>query len=198
MTTYQNSIWDLSDLYPGIKTEPVDATLQQVEKDTTKFETFREQLSPEMDIEDFYEAITLTEKIYLQIGKLAQYAFLRFSANTQDSEATTFMGKIDQLAADVENKMLFFSLWWKGLSDEEAQKFMVRAGQYEYFLQKLRNFKPYTLSEPEEKNPQHQECHRLFRPQQHLRGNHQPPDLLPHPGWGNQRNDPGRTGTEFL
>ncbi|MCB2179891.1 M3 family oligoendopeptidase [bacterium] len=150
-TTYTTSPWDLSDLFPAIKSEKVDTTLEQVHNNTEKFAAYREKLSPEMDIEDFYEAISLTESIILDLSKLSQYGFLKFSSNTQDSEATTFMGKIDQLAAEIQNQMLFFSLWWKSLEDEEAAKFMERAGQYEYYLKRLRNFKPFTLSEPEEK-----------------------------------------------
>ncbi|HSG25211.1 MAG TPA: M3 family oligoendopeptidase [Anaerolineales bacterium] len=149
--TYKISPWNLDALFTGIKSEDVSQTLQRVEENTGKFETYREKLSPEMDIEDFYEAITLSEKIYLDVAKLSQYAFLKFSSNTQDTEAMTFMGKMDQINAEVQNRLLFFSLWWKGLEDDEAQKFMVRAGEYEYYLKQLRNFKPYTLGEEEEK-----------------------------------------------
>ncbi|MEJ2758209.1 MAG: M3 family oligoendopeptidase [Anaerolineales bacterium] len=150
-TTYSTSPWDLSALYPATKSNQVEQTLERVNQNTDKFEGYREKLSPEMDIEDFYEVISISETIILDISKLSQYAFLKFSANTQDSEASTFMGKIDQLGADIQNRMLFFSLWWKSLNDEEASKFMARAGQYEYYLKQLRNFKPFTLSEPEEK-----------------------------------------------
>ena len=149
--TYKISPWNLDALFTGIKSEDVSQTLQRVEENTGKFETYREKLSPEMDIEDFYEAITLSEKIYLDVAKLSQYAFLKFSSNTQDTEAMTFMGKMDQINAEVQNRLLFFSLWWKGLEEDEAQKFMVRAGEYEYYLKQLRNFKPYTLGEAEEK-----------------------------------------------
>ena len=149
--TYQVSTWNLDTLYPGINSEEVRKTLQNIEQNTANFEAYREKLSPQMDIEDFYEAIALSERIYLDVNKLSQYAFLTFSADTQNSDATTFMGRIDQVEAETENRLLFFSLWWKDLEDDEADKFMARAGQYEYYLKQLRNFKPYTLSEAEEK-----------------------------------------------
>jgi len=149
--TYKTAAWILDDLYPAIKSPEVDAAIQRIEENTVKIEKYRDNLSPEMDIEDFYEIVTLSESVYLDINKLNQYAFLRFAANTQDSDATTFMGKVDQLNADINNRILFFSLWWKGLNDEDAKKFMERAGQYEYYLTTMRNFKPYTLSEAEEK-----------------------------------------------
>jgi len=149
--TYQISAWKLDGLYPGIKSKEVSETLQRIDQNTSAFESFREKLSPEMDLEDFFEAIVLSEQIYLDVSKLAQFAYLTFSADTQNTEATTFMGKIDQLGAEAGNRLLFFSLWWKNLEDEMANMFLSRAGKYEYYLRQLRNFKPYALSEAEEK-----------------------------------------------
>ncbi|HEY6072662.1 MAG TPA: M3 family oligoendopeptidase, partial [Anaerolineales bacterium] len=49
------------------------------------------------------------------------------------------------------NRILFFSLWWKGLEDAQAQRLMDVSGDYRYYLEELRHFKPHTLSESEEK-----------------------------------------------
>ena len=46
---------------------------------------------------------------------------------------------------------MFFSLWWKALDDENAARLMESSGDHRYWLEQMRNFKPYTLSEPEEK-----------------------------------------------
>jgi oligoendopeptidase F len=51
----------------------------------------------------------------------------------------------------VENRLLFFSLWWKDLDAEPAQRLMAASGDYAYYLEALRHFKPYTLSEAEER-----------------------------------------------
>ena len=69
----------------------------------------------------------------------------------KSQEAQTFMGKVQQFEAEFQNQLLFFSLWWKGLDDTAAQRLMKDSGEYQYWLQQMRNFKPYTLSEPEEK-----------------------------------------------
>jgi len=46
---------------------------------------------------------------------------------------------------------MFFKLWWKSLDDGMAEKLIRFAGDYRYWLEKLRLQKPFTLSEPEEK-----------------------------------------------
>jgi oligoendopeptidase F len=51
----------------------------------------------------------------------------------------------------VENNTLFFSLWWKDLSDADADRLMKNSGDYRYWLEQLRHLKPHTLSEAEEK-----------------------------------------------
>jgi len=40
---------------------------------------------------------------------------------------------------------------WKNLTDAAAEKFMSASGDYRYWLEEIRHFKPHTLTEPEEK-----------------------------------------------
>jgi oligoendopeptidase F len=51
----------------------------------------------------------------------------------------------------MQNRTLFFSLWWKELDDANAQRLMSASGDYRYYLETMRRFKPHTLSEAEEK-----------------------------------------------
>ena len=53
--------------------------------------------------------------------------------------------------AEMQNQILFFELWWKQLDDANADRLMQAAGDYRYWLEEMRHFKKYTLSEPEEK-----------------------------------------------
>jgi oligoendopeptidase F len=58
---------------------------------------------------------------------------------------------MDQLAADVQNLTLFFSLWFKSLEAAQADRLIAASGDRRYYLETMRHFKPYTLSEAEEK-----------------------------------------------
>ncbi|HET9905331.1 MAG TPA: M3 family oligoendopeptidase, partial [Anaerolineales bacterium] len=44
-----------------------------------------------------------------------------------------------------------FSLWWKDLDAENAERLMSASGDYRYYLEEMRHFKPHTLTELEEK-----------------------------------------------
>jgi oligoendopeptidase F len=61
------------------------------------------------------------------------------------------MGRVQQFFAELENRTLFFSLWWKELDDASTKRFLDVSGDYRYYLEALRLQKPHTLSEPEEK-----------------------------------------------
>ncbi|MEW6405756.1 MAG: M3 family oligoendopeptidase, partial [Chloroflexota bacterium] len=79
------------------------------------------------------------------------FAGLSFTADTQDQAAQSLQARVQQFLAEVENRTLFFNLWWKELDQANANRLMDAAGDYRYYLEALRLFKPHTLSEPEEK-----------------------------------------------
>ncbi len=141
--------WNLSDLLSS--PEAAERVIADLERLTGEMETLRNRLSPDMAEEDFLAAVRQYEAITLALYRLGGYAHLWFSEDTQDQKALAFLGRIEQLSAEVQNRILFFSLWWKDLEDEPAQRLMRNTGDFRYFLESLRRFKPHTLSEPEEK-----------------------------------------------
>jgi oligoendopeptidase F len=84
-------------------------------------------------------------------GRLYGFAGLAFSADTQDQAVMALMGRVEQFLAEMGNRTLFFSLWWKALDDANAVRLIQSAGDLSYWLEEMRHFKPHTLSEPEEK-----------------------------------------------
>lgn len=149
--TYKLSPWDLSELLADTGDETVSAAVAKLESAVNAVETLRDSLSPDMAMADFSAALKKLEGVMREAYKLSAYADLRFTADTQSQDALTFKGRIDQLMMDMQNRTLFFSLWWKSLDDDAAARLIEGAGDLRYYLQKMRNFKPYTLSEAEEK-----------------------------------------------
>jgi oligoendopeptidase F len=111
----------------------------------------RGKLKPDMEIEDFLEVVRASEAMARIMYKVYAFAELSFSADTQDQNAQSLLGRVQQFVAEMQNRTLFFSLWWKDLDEKDAQRFMAAAGDYRYYLEEMRHFKPHTLSEPEEK-----------------------------------------------
>jgi oligoendopeptidase F len=143
--------WNLKNLLPAHAGPELERNLSELEQKVKAFEELRPKLNPDLDVEDFYEMLEQYEDVYVRAVRLIAYAQLWFTEDTQSQEALGFMGRMDALTTDVQNRTLFFSLWWKGLEDPAADRLAAASGDYRYYLESMRRFKPHTLSEAEEK-----------------------------------------------
>ena len=151
MSAYKLSPWSLADLYPSHDGPEIEAAFKDLEAKANDFEAFREKLTSDIDFEDFMEAIKALEEATLAANNLAAYPGLWFAADTQSQDAQALYARVQQFMAKLQNQTLFFSLWWKELDADKAEKLMSIADGYHYWLEEMRHFKPHTLTEPEEK-----------------------------------------------
>jgi oligoendopeptidase F len=145
------SRWSLADLYPGLDSPELEASFDQIEEQITSFEGVRGKLNPDISPDQFMEIVRASEQTTRIAQKLYSFAGLSFAADTQDQPSQTLQARVQQFLAQMENRTLFFSLWWKDLDEANAKRLMEAAGGYRYYLEQIRHFKPYTLSEAEEK-----------------------------------------------
>lgn len=149
--SFEQSGWTLKALLPAQEGPLLEEVLTELEGDIEALEDARERLSPEMTSEAFLDVMELAESVRTLGAQLVGYARLWFAEDTQSQEALVFLGRMEQLATDVQNRLLFFELWWKELEEEPAQRLLSDSGDYAYYLETLRRFKPHTLSEAEER-----------------------------------------------
>ncbi len=149
--TYKQTKWSLAALYPGYQSAELQGAFDKAEERLASFEGARARLSPNISSEQFMEIVKAREEISRELSKIYAFAGLSFAADTRDQQAQTLHARAQQFWADADNRMLFFSLWWKDLDDENAKRLTADSGDYRYYLETLRLFKPHTLSEPEEK-----------------------------------------------
>lgn len=148
---YPQERWSLADLFPAADSPEVEARRDELEGLLKSFEGERDSLAldiPEKRLVEILDAYDLAVRL---LSRLYRFGYLRFAEDTQDQAAQTFLAQMRQLAAEFENRTLFFKLWWKELDDEPAERLMAASGDYRYWLEALRLERPYTLSEAEEK-----------------------------------------------
>ena len=150
-TPIQQSGWSLKDLFESFDDPGIEQTFTKLTDQIQQFEAFRAELKPSLSAKRFNEIIHEIEAIDKQITHLYGFAELSFAANTQDQKAQTAMARVQQFFAEKANKTMFFELWWKALDVKNAERLLDASGDYRYWLEQMRNFKPFTLSEPEEK-----------------------------------------------
>jgi oligoendopeptidase F len=148
---YAPAKWNLGELYPSFDSPDLQMAFDNVEEQVMSFEGIRGRLAPDIDASQFMEFVRASEQTARLINKIYAFTGLSFAADTQDQIAQTYMARVQQFAAEMQNRTLFFSLWWKDLDDRNAERLMSSAGDYRYYLEEIRHFKPHTLSEAEEK-----------------------------------------------
>ncbi len=148
---YKQERWSLAALFPGHDTPEYKSAMETLEKSVAEFEEVRPQLKDDIDQDTFKKIISKLEKITIQSNRLYGFAGLWFTENTQDQDAQALQARIEQFLAGLQNRVLFFDLWWKELGQKDADRLMAKAGDLSYWLEEMRHFTPHTLSEPEEK-----------------------------------------------
>ena len=150
-TAFAQTAWSLTDLFPGPDSAELQTAFTDLDARVAAFELAREQLSPAIDGDVFLGLIRELEAIEHLVYRIYGFAGLLFAADTQDQVAQTLRARVQQFMAELANRTLFFNLWWKGLEDADADRLMTGTGDYRYWLEEMRHFKPHTLTEPEEK-----------------------------------------------
>ncbi len=147
---FTQSKWSLDDLYPEGKKEVFQSDLDQLKQKAEDFTAYRSELQPSLDPKRFMEILRDYEVINEISHKLGGYTSLQVSAETQNAAYLSQMVQTRAILTEVSNQVMFFELWFRGLTDEEAAPFLTAADGYRYFLTTMRNEKPHTLSEGEE------------------------------------------------
>lgn len=149
--TYEIKKWNLDVLFPGFDSPELNAAFDNVEEQVASFEGARGKLNPDIDPDTFLEVVRASESMTRIVNRMYAFAGLKFAEDTQNQNAQSLMGRVQQFVAEMQNRTLFFSLWWKDLDEANANRLMGASGDYRYYLEEMRHFKPHTLSEPEEK-----------------------------------------------
>jgi oligoendopeptidase F len=145
------SRWSLKDLLSEPVENEVEQYLSNLEKAVSSLEKCRSDLTSEITEESFNKILMLVEEITKMMRRLQAYSYLWLSEDTQNKAALNMRDRLDQSLVNLGNRIIFFEIWFKDLPDKTAERLISKTGDLKYFLESIRRFKPYTLSENEEK-----------------------------------------------
>ena len=130
VNTYSVKKWDLGELFSGFDSPDLQAAFDNVEEQVASFEGVRGKLKPDMDAETFIDVVRASEETARIINRVYAFAGLSFAADTQDQNAQSLVGRVQQFAAEIQNRTLFFNLWWKDVDEGNAERLMNASGDY--------------------------------------------------------------------
>ncbi len=142
--------WDLTHLVKD-PVRQLDAHLSSIEAQVTQIESARKTLGPALSGDEFASILNFSESVAQSASRLGAYAYLWFSENTKDGKARSFKAHVEERLTALQNRLLFFELWWQSVDEKNAARLLDESGDVRYHLETIRRYQPHTLSEPEEK-----------------------------------------------
>jgi oligoendopeptidase F len=148
--------WDLAPLLDGDASDPAAAVDSMLASAQERADAIAEAHAGKVDQLDGAGLVALMRELAeLQelAGRAGSYAVLNFSENTADPKRGALLQRMQEKATAIETALLFFELEWAVLDDARAEELLAADGLdfARHHLRTARRYKPYLLSEPEER-----------------------------------------------
>jgi len=149
----QDVAWDLDPLVDGEGPEGVDRMLAEADERAAAFAERYAGNVAGLDGPGLAAAMAELQAIAELVSRAGNYAHLRFAVDTIDPANGALVALVSEKATAVETKLLFFDLEWAAVDDARADELLGAEGldTSRHHLRTVRRYRPYLLSEPEEK-----------------------------------------------
>jgi oligoendopeptidase F len=160
VTALADVTWDLSHLLDAEEAQAADgddeaavsALLDAAEGLAEDFAARHEGKVAELDGPGLKEAMEELAGISELAGRAANFAHLRFAADTEDPAHGALMQMVSERGTAIQTKLLFFELEWVEVDDDRAEELLATEGLdfARHYLRMERRYRPHLLSKPEE------------------------------------------------
>ena len=141
-----NEVWNLESIYHGFDDPAFNQDLAELKVTVSDFAKWSQDLASVDPLEGLKSGIAQQEKLVTIGSKLVEYAMLRQSANTLDSEAGSRIGQIMAVFSSVAGPQAAFQDWASKLPDlmELVAKDEILS-EYSFFFENIRKSSRYLL-----------------------------------------------------
>src|SRR5829696_7584564 len=145
--------WDLEPLARGEGAAGVRALLDEATSRAEAFATAHAGRVAELDAAGLRVAMEELAALHELVGRAGSYASLRFAVDTTAPEHGALLQEVQERATAIQTTLLFFELEWAALDDAQAEALLAdpALGFCAHHLRSERRYRPYLLSEPEER-----------------------------------------------
>ena len=112
-----NEVWNLDPIYRGFDDPAFDRDLTELKDAVAEFASWTRSMDAAGALEGLKAGIAHQEKLYTTGSRLVEYAMLRQSADTQDTEAGSRIGQIMAAMSSVAGPQAAFQEWASSLPD---------------------------------------------------------------------------------
>ncbi len=141
-----NEVWNLDAIYQGFDDPAFEGDMTALREKVSAFAAFTQGLSGGDATENLKQGIAMEEAITALVNRLAEYASLRQSANTLDTEAGSQMGRIMAILSGMAAPEAAFHAWIAKLPNlSEILQNNDDLKAYEYLLTNVTEASRYLL-----------------------------------------------------
>ena len=153
VTGAEEVAWDLSDLYEGGDDPGIEQDIERCELAAAAFRELYYGRVAQLTPAELRTAIEERERIESSATRAIYFAHLQFATDTADSQRGALVAKLTEKGAALDTQLLFFGLELAALEDEQADALLAsdELEHWHHWLRTVRKFRPYILTEPEEK-----------------------------------------------
>jgi oligoendopeptidase F len=153
LTGAEDVAWDLSDLYESGDDPRLDAHVEETRKAAQAFRERYYGKVAELDAPALAEAIEERERIESVFARAIYFAHLWFATDMADAPRGALLARLTETGAALDTQLLFFGLELAELDEAHAAALVSdeALARWGHWLHSVRKFRPYLLSEPEEK-----------------------------------------------
>ncbi len=153
LTGAEEVAWDLSDLYEGSEDPRIEADIDEADGAAAAFRDRYHGKVAGLSSAELAVAIAERERIEEILTRVAYFAHLHFATDMADPPRGALVARITEKGAALDTQLLFFGLEIADLDDDVAEALLAgpELERWTHWIRSLRKFRPYLLSEPEEK-----------------------------------------------
>jgi oligoendopeptidase F len=153
LTGAEDVAWDLTDLYAGVDDPQLDADVAEADTAAAAFRDRYHGAVADLAAPALAEAVAEYERIESVLVRALTFAHLLFATNMADPTRGALVARLGEKAAALDTQLLFFGLEWAATPDDRADALLEAADldHWKHHLRSLRKFRPYLLTEPEER-----------------------------------------------
>ena len=153
LTGAEDVAWDLSDLYEGGDDPRIEADVDEADAAAAAFRERYHGKVAELSAAELADAIDEPGADRVDPHARRYFAHLYFATDMADPPRGALVARITEKGAALDTQLLFFGLEIAELDDDAAEALLAgpELERWQHWIRSLRKFRPYLLSEPEEK-----------------------------------------------
>lgn len=153
LTGAENVAWDLTDLYAGMDDPQLNADLDAADAEAEALDTTYRGRIAALSAAELALLLARYEALRERAYKAGSFASLNWTQNTEDPARGALLQRVTERGAQLNQKLVFLELELAHAPDEVAAGWLSdpALARYRHWLEVMRLYRPYLLSEPEEK-----------------------------------------------